>query len=454
MADATDGAGTARRRGGKAAFAAGLIAILIVVSRPAVACAASGPGEGDPAVRQPGAGSSPEDDGSYRTPLAGEPFHTMFLGRTVDIPRRDRGNQRAVTLGGALYLPDLGDIPGYPIFNFYLKRTWEDARLRVMASGFVNDVSAARRDGALELVGSLETNTIPVGQKEIRDGRAVAGSTVEWGTVSAYFGAGVLVPVAPYQVDNNLRLQLLARVGYLYSRPTGDTDPGVRLPPDTVLYGGRLRGRYDGFRRNLLELPHRGVAAGFDLDFVRRADWSDYGNGVMTFPEGDGREYVKGAAYLMGAGGIPGLSEKNRFLVALHVGLADTKRIDRYNAFWLGGGPFFSETDELYHPNVPAALFNTTIASSYVVSNVEYRRELLFFLYLHLRGTFTWADRAVVIAGNQVGFRDAVGETGSVGLTSGLFWNSQVYVQYAWDSGLLRDGESGSSVQMLFSKSF
>lgn len=454
MADATDGAGTARGRSGKAAFAAGLIAILIVAGRPAGACAASASGEGDPGVRQPGAGSPPEDDGSYRTPLAGEPFHTTFLGRTVDIPRRDRGNQRAVTLGGTLYLPELGDTPGYPIFNFYLKRTWQNARLRVMASGFVNDVSAARRVGALELVGSLETNTVPLGQKEIRDNRSVAGSAVEWGTVSAYFGAGIRVPVAPYQVDNDFRLQLLTRVGYLYSRPTDDTDAGVRLPPDTVLYGGRLRGRYDGFRRNLLELPHRGVAAGFDLDFVRRADWSDYGNDIMTVPAGNGREYVKGSAYLMGAAGIPGLSEKNCFLVGVHVGLADKKRIDRYNAFWIGGGPFASETDELYRPDVPAALFNTTIVSSYVVSNIEYRRELLFFLYLHLRGTFTWADRAVVVAGNQVGFRDVAGETGSVGLTSGFFGNSQVYVQYAWDSGLLRDGKSGSSVRMLFSKSF
>ncbi len=340
------------------------------------------------------------------------------------------------------------------IFNFYLKRTWDDARLRVMASGFVNDVSAARGARTLELLGRLENNTIPTGQKEIRHNRAVAGSAVEWGTFSAYLGTGIRVPVAPYQVDNDLRLQLLARVGYLYSRPTEDTDPGVRLPPDTMLYGGQLRGRYDGFRRNLLELPHRGVAAGFDLDFVRRADWSDHGNDVVTIPEGDGREYVKGSAYLMAAGGVPGLSERNRFLVGVHVGVADKKRIDRYNAFWLGGGPFFSETDELYHPNVPAALFNTTIASSYVVSNVEYRRELLFFLYLHLRGTFTWADRAVVVDGNQVGFRYQSGQAGSVGLSSGLFWNSLAYLQYSWDSGFLRDGEPGSSVQMLFSKSF
>ena len=40
-----------------------------------------------------------------------------------------------------------------------------------------------------------------------------------------------------------------------------------------------------------------------------------------------------------------------------------------------------------------------------MMSNLEYRRELLFFMYLHLRGTFVRADRATIVGMNQIGFK-------------------------------------------------
>lgn len=45
------------------------------------------------------------------------------------------------------------------------------------------------------------------------------------------------------------------------------------------------------------------------------------------------------------------------------------------------------------------------------------------------------------------------GEVASVGLTTGFFWNSELYLEYAWDSGFLRNGRSGSGVLVLWAKS-
>ncbi|HET6419836.1 MAG TPA: hypothetical protein VFG19_06760 [Geobacteraceae bacterium] len=150
---------------------------------------------------------------------------------------------------------------------------------------------------------------------------------------------------------------------------------------------------------------------------------------------------------------IPGLSEKNRVLLSVYGGVSDTKSIDRYNAFRLGGGPFPSETDDLHRPAYPGAMFNEIIVSNYVMSNLEYRRERLFFMYLHLRGAYVWADRATIVGTNQVGFISDNGEVASVGLTTGFFWNSELYLEYAWDSGFLRNGRSGSGVLVLWAKS-
>lgn len=394
------------------------------------------------------------DDGEYHTPLAGEPFHTIFFGHPIDIPRRDRGNQTALELGGGLYAPNLGDTAAFPILALYLKRMRADIRLRVVGSGFVNEVDVAKSLGNFELLGRFENSTIPFGETEIQNNINVQESSVEWGTLSAFLGAGLRFPVAPYQVDNDLRLQLFGRVGYLYSHPTSDTGPDVTLPPDTMLYGLKLRGRYDGFRRNLLDLPHAGTAAGFDLDFVHRDHWSDFGNSVVTFKKEDTQDFLKFSVYGLGAFGIPGLSEKNRLIMGIHAGLADKKSIDRYNAFRLSSGPFADETDDLPRPDYPGALYAQTFVSEYFLINLEYRRELFFFIYLHLRGTFIWADRATIIGGNQIGFKSDDGQSASIGLTSGFFWDSHLHLQYARDSGFLRDGKPGNSMLLLWSKPF
>ena len=398
---------------------------------------------------------APQDsDGKYHTPLAGEPFHLNFMGRSIVIPARDRSNLTSLELGGNIYFPELADTTLDPIFALYMRRTWERARLRIVASGVVNEADGAKSFGHSELLVRFENYTIPFSETGFRRNEEAKESSLKWGTLSAFLGAGLRYPVTPYQVDNDLRLQILGRVGYLYSKGTSDTGPDVRLPPDTMLFGIRLRGRYDGIRRNLMELPHTGMAAGFDLDFVYRENWADYGNRTITFKKEDTQDYLILSGYLVGAFGIPGLSEKNRLVASVHGGFMDKKSADRYNAFRLNGGPFAQETDDLHRPNYPGALNNVTLVSKHLLINLEYRRELLPFLYLELRGAFIWGDRTTVIASNQIGFKSDNGQMAAIAVTSGFLWKSQVYIEVAWDAGFLRDGKAGSSLTIVWSKSF
>ena len=252
--------------------------------------------------------AGPQDKGpdEYHTPLAGEPLHTVFLGEIVDVPAMNRGNITALTLGATYYTPKQGSISGTPIGAFYLKRTWESSRTRNVISIFVNDLEYDKSFENLELVTMFDSYTIPGGQTETLNNQEVKSSSVEWGNLITSIGPGLRYKVSPFQVDNDLKLQFLGRVGYAYTKRTSDTGQSTVLPPDTMLYGAKLRGRYDGMRRNLLELPHAGFAAGFDIDYMHRDKWADFGSSLITFKKSDTQDYLQYTGYLMGIGGIPG----------------------------------------------------------------------------------------------------------------------------------------------------
>lgn len=399
---------------------------------------------------------APAGDAEYHTPLAGEPFHTVFMGEKVDLSAMDRGNIMALTLGGTFYSPKQGAIVGSPIAAFYLKKTWESSRTRNIISIFVNDLEYDKSFGNFELVTRFENNTIPGGQTETVYNREIKQSSVEWGTFAASVGPGLRYKVSPFQVDNDLRLQLLGKVGYFYANRTGDTAPNTILPKHTMLYGGKLRGRYDGMRRNILELPHSGLAAGFDIDFTHRDKWDDFGTIAPLTLKANTQSYAQYSGYLMGVFGIPGLSEKDRVLMSIHGGGMDKKSSDRYNCFRIGGGPLPGESDDLYRPDYPGTMFNNILVSNYVMGAVEYRRELTFFMYLHLRETFIWADRSTVTNPNpiQFGFKSDNGYATTIGIDTGFFWNSALYLDYSWDSGFIRNGKSGSGLILTWNKAF
>jgi hypothetical protein len=407
--------------------------------------------------------ASPEERGTvssgeaagYHTPLAGEPYHTVFMGKTIDIPAMDRASVTALSLGGVFYFPKQGEDFATPLGAFYLKRVWEKSRTRNVISIFVNDLEYDKSFGNFELVTRLENNTIPFGQKEVVRNQEVKSSDTVWGTVVASVGPGLRYKVAPFQVDNELRLQLLGKVGYFYANRTSDTGPNLVLPPDTMLYGVKLRGRYDGMRRNLLELPHTGFAAGFDMDYMYRSKWANFGTiPEAVFTKSDTRDYLQVNGYVMGVGGIPGLSEKNRILLSLHGGYTPKKSADRYNAITIGGGPLPGESDDLCRPDYPGTMFNQVLVSNYALLALEYRRELAFFIYLRLRETLIWAERASVTDENKFLFKSTTGAATTIGLDTGFFWNSALYLGYSWDTGFIRNGKSGSGLILTWNKSF
>jgi hypothetical protein len=395
------------------------------------------------------------EDPEYHTPLGGEPFNTVIMGKSLHIPALDRRHVTALILGGEYYFPKQGDTSATPIGALYLKRVWEKSRTRNVISIFVNDLEYDRSFGNLELVARFDNNTLPGGRREVVNNVEIKSSDAVWGTLIASLGPGLRYKVAPFQVDNDLRFQLLGRVGYFYANRTSDTGPDLVLPPDTMLYGVKLRGRYDGMRRNLLELPHTGMAAGFDLDYMYRAKWANFGTiPDAVFTSANTRDYVQLNGYFMGIGGIPGLSEKNRILFSFHGGITPKRSADRFNAITIGGGPLPGEADDLCRPDYPGTMFNQVLVANYALAALQYRRELASFLFLHLRETLIWADRAAVTDTNRFLFKSSTGAATTIGLDSGFFWNSSLYLGYSWDSSFIRNGKAGSALILTWSKLF
>jgi len=135
-------------------------------------------------------------------------------------------------------------------------------------------------------------------------------------------------------------------------------------------------------------------------------------------------------------------------------GFSPENDLDRYSGFRVGGGPFPNESDDLWRTTYPGAIFNQFTLSDYVIGNIEYRRELLFFLYLHLRGTFAWINCDNQPANDYFKLNQDHGEAFSLGLTSGLPLDSTLYLEFSRDSGMLRNGNSSNGLMMLWSKSF
>lgn len=391
-----------------------------------------------------------EEAGEYHTPLAGERAYASFMGQAVVIPAQDRSRLTSLTVGGSLLQPKQGGTMGVPIAALYLRRIWEDARTRDVVSLFVNELEYDKGFGRLELVGHFENYTIPGDHTELQNNREVRSTSLSWGSLLGSLGPGVRFPVAPFQVDNDFRLQLLGRVGYFYAERTDDSGADVLAPPSTMLYGVRLRGRYDGLRRNMLELPHHGLAAGFDLDYLARNNWRD-----LTTQSGTGhRDYYQASGYLLAASGIPGLSERNRALLSVYGGKTREGRADRFNAFLINGGSSPSEADDLGRPHYSGITYDYLRASEYLIGSLAYRRELAFFLYLSVVGSYIWADRTSVQGVDQVVFRERRGTAATVSLDSAFYWDSELYLGYSWESGFIREGKAGNGITVNWNKSF
>jgi hypothetical protein len=266
----------------------------------------------------PGATAHAEASPEYHTPLAGAACDIECLGRKATLPERNRENTRALVLGGSLFAPELAGHSFIPIGALYYKHRFDDIRVRGTFSLLVNDLDASKTLGKFQLLGHLNNNTIPFASSEIEEGAEVKASALKWGTVNGRLGVGYRLPVSPFQTDNDLRVQLFYQAGYLYSRRTADTGANIVLPPDTLVQGALFRVRYDALHRNLMELPHQGIAAGLDAEYLQRANWSDANYGAGLFTKTQTQDYLKLSGYLNIASGIPLLSERNRLLTSFY----------------------------------------------------------------------------------------------------------------------------------------
>lgn len=395
-----------------------------------------------------------DDSADYHTPLAGAQCDIECLGRKFALPQRDRENAKAVVLGGSLFTPDLAGHSFIPIGALYYKHRFDDLRVRGTFSIVVNDVNASKSFDGLQLLAHLDNRTIPFAATEIDRGEEVQGTAAEWGTVNGRLGVGWRRPVFPYHIDNDLRVQLYYQGGYLYSKRVHDTGATVLLPPDTLVQGALFRVRYDGLSRNLMELPHQGVAAGLDADFQARSNWSDANYGAALFTKSATRDYLKVSGYLSAATGIPHLSEKNRLLGGVYGGFAPYGTLDRFSTFRLGGGPTPSESDDLERQVFPGAMFGQFPVSDYLIGSLEYRREIFSFLYCHLRATYARVRRENFSSEIPGNFLNESGQALTTGITSGFFFKSQLHLEYTYDSQILRSGTRGSNTILLWSKSF
>jgi hypothetical protein len=99
-------------------------------------------------------------------------------------------------------------------------------------------------------------------------------------------------------------------------------------------------------------------------------------------------------------------------------------------------------------------MFNQVLVANYGLVALQYRREIAPFLYLHFRETLIWADRAAVTDNNKFLFKSSTGAATTIGVDTGFFWNSALYLGYSWDSSFIRNGKSGSAMILTWSKLF
>lgn len=402
----------------------------------------------------------------YRTPRAGEGFETEVFGERIVVPRRDRGRTLALTLGAAAFDPPLVAGAVTPVFNVYWLRYWQSRRIYALFSGVFNRVEYGEHlwsspgyphGPLLEAVAAAENFTVPAPLLESRaSGRAARGSEVWWGRTSLDLGLGVRRGVFPFGFDNDGRIQLLARAEWDYFRRHEDTAPGAIVPDTTAALGGRLLLRLDGLERNLLELPHRGIAFGGAVDLLRRLDWREPGvrgpDGARLSAAGSAN-VLRASGYAFAALGVPGLSERHRLVAQVHAGWSPPGWVDRFSAFRLGAGPYQSEAFDLRRIAYPGAAFEQLAAQSYAIGGLTYRYELTFFTYLHARVLAAWGRIGEWDpTGWRLRFEPRSGLAYSAGVTTGFLWESQILIEYTFDTGLARDGREGHSVLLLWSK--
>ena len=380
---------------------------------------------------------------AHRTPRAGEAFTGSLFGKPLHVSERDRRKVSAISLG-LLWIPDgPEERTVLPAGALFLWRNGRDdgGRLRAVLSGLYNDVrynTGRRPFGRVEGVLTFENVTLPFDRSEYVEGRRIAEEELEWHSIRIGVGVGYRAALAPRHQDNAFEAALSYEPGVLLFRRGDETAQDFLVPGNA--YEGRfhLRLRADALERNILELPHEGFAAGLDGLHGHRSGWRDWGGRLSgNQSRRAGRNWHAWSAYAIAARAVPFVpDERHRLLLSLYGGTGS--HLDRFSAFRLGGGSNGGDWEVLAHPVLPGAAFEEFFSRRYGLAALEYRYEVLFFLYLQLRGSLAWVDRArFTPAGGIENHVDPM-HSWTVSVTSGFLWDSSIEIGWSHNSGVLR----------------
>lgn len=386
-------------------------------------------------------------EGTYRTPRAGEGFRTEVFGREVIVHPRDRRSTAAWDLSFALYEP--GPENGSEIIPIGVLTFWEhpdDEHLfRAQISGVYDEIFWANplpRFSFLEGVLTFENFSVPVAQSELVDGRYVEPEEVVWGYVRPGFGLGYRRQVSPGRQENMAAFDFTIEPGFLYFSKGSKTAENFAVPRDTFVLRGHIQMRLDGLERNLLELPHQGIAAGADLIYGYRSHWQNWGTNGAEHAE-KGRTYQSYTGYFLVAGAIPGInSERHRLIGVVHAGAGHN--VDRFSAPRIGGGPnpMGEEYDLTADPVLPGAVVQEFFPDHYLLFTGEYRWEPVFFAYLGFNAAAARLDRLRGTGAEIVKKTDTFTAVGAR-LTSAFFFHTRLQLAYNYNFSVVRDGRYG-----------
>jgi hypothetical protein len=382
----------------------------------------------------------------YRTPRVGEGVRASLFGEPLELAPRDRRSLRVWQLGFAAAV-DADDNEFEPLPTLYFWEHPDDGHLvRAVVAGIYNQVTWAAGSGSGgESMLTFESYTPLSANGELVDGQVADGEKLFWGYVRGGIGIGTRSRAAPFGQENMFAANVLLEPGLLYFGRGDKTDPNYQVPDSTPEL--RLRGllRYDGIERNLLVLPHAGVAFGADAVFGYRFESDDWGL-PGTEMHSSNHHYAEATGYAFGITGVPGLSpdgqECNRIYASLHAGAGD--RLDRFSAQRVGGGPDLrgSEYETTVRPWLPGTALGEFFPNHYAIGSLGYRRELAFFAHLDVGGTLAWLDRDT----QQPAGRERVDDTLaalSVRLSTGFVGRTVLQIGYAHNFDVVRDGQRG-----------
>jgi hypothetical protein len=153
--------------------------------------------------------SLPVHANDYRTPLAGESFHTELFGESVDVATRDRRRVTSVNMGIQWIPQGPTQLQLLPFAALYLRRNWDDGhrRFRGVFSGVFNDVNfnlGTRSLNGGELVFALDNTMIRLDRSEYVEGQRIQDVEVAWSHIFGGIGIGYHHLLPPWHQDSAL----------------------------------------------------------------------------------------------------------------------------------------------------------------------------------------------------------------------------------------------------------